>query len=292
MTAPLIVVFGGTGYLGTHVVLRCLRAGFRVRIVARQPATLPVASGSASYQAADLNDPASLPQALVDADAVVNAVSLYVEKPPTLTFERVHVTGARQLAEACRQRGIPTLVHLSGLNPDPDSPSRYVSARGRGEQAVRAVFPDAIVLRPSALFGNHRGLMSTLEQLTRLPVIPLFGRGQTRLQPVHVEDVAQAVVNTLAEPTCRGRIYELGGARILTYRQLVCLALRHTGRRRPLLPVPFALWFAGATLLSLLPSPPLTRDQLILMRDDNVVAPDTDDLASLGIKARDIETTG
>ncbi|MEQ5837220.1 complex I NDUFA9 subunit family protein [Marinobacter sp. NFXS9] len=289
MSESRMVVFGGTGFLGARIVREALLAGYRVRIVARHPGTLPVSSPRVEYQTANLLEPATVDAALNGADAVVNAVSLYVEKPPTLTFESVHVAGAALLARRCRDRGIPRLIHLSGLNPDPASRSRYVSARGRGEESVRDACPDATILRPGALFGDGQGLLATLAGLTRLPVIPLFGHGDTQLQPVHVDDVARAARNALADPATRGRVYELGGADTLSYRGLLEAVMRSQKRRRPLLPVPFGLWFVGAALLSILESPPLTRDQLILMERDNVVGQGAAGFADLGIEPRGID---
>ncbi|TBW51255.1 complex I NDUFA9 subunit family protein [Marinobacter halodurans] len=289
MSESLIVVFGGTGFLGARIVREALLAGHRVRIVARHPDTLPVSSPRVEYRAADLLEPASIDPALAGADAVVNAVSLFVENPPSLTFESIHVAGAALLARRCREQRVPRLIHLSGLNPDPASRSRYVSARGRGEAAVRTEFPNVTLLRPGALFGDGQGLLATLAKLSRLPVVPLFGRGDTRLQPVHVDDVARATIIAIEGPGTGGRVYELGGADTLSYRSLVQAVMFQQRRHRPLVPVPFSLWFAGAALLSVLRSPPLTRDQLILMQADNVVGKGAAGFADLGIEPRGIE---
>lgn len=287
MANPLIVVFGGTGYLGRHLVQRLLAAGYRVLIAARTPPTGPTPAGSEPV-IADILDDAAVSRAIDGATAVINAVSLYVEHPPQLTFEAVHVRAAGQLARHCQETGIPTLIQLSGLNPDPDSRSAYVSARGHGEQEVRRHCPGAIILRPGALFGDGQGLLATLERLTRSPVIPLFGRGETRLQPVHVADVAEAACRVVGQTASRGQTYELGGADTLTYRALIHSVLQRQGRARWLIPVPFGLWFAGAALLSMLPSPPLTRDQLILMQTDNVVGPNARGFSALGIVPRGV----
>lgn len=275
MDKSLVVVFGGTGYLGTHIVRQLQEAGYRVRIAARSPqARLP---GDPAFQLesceADILDESSVARAIEGADAVVNAVSLYVEHGPELTFEAVHIDGAVRLARCCRDAGIAKLVHISGLNADPQSRSPYISARGRGENQVRETFPDTIVLRPSALFGGGQGLVVTLKALIRLPVIPLFGKGQTRLQPVHVNDVAKAVVQVLEDADAPGQIYELGGPQVFSYRELVEVVMRQMHRHRPLIAVPFPLWHMGARVLSVLPNPPLTRDQLILMESDNRVGP-------------------
>ncbi|MFW5825095.1 MAG: complex I NDUFA9 subunit family protein [Marinobacter sp.] len=292
MSESLIVVFGGTGYLGSHIVRVLLEQGFQVRVAARHPESGPVTATGVQRQnqTADIRDEASIRQAIEGAVGVVNAVSLYVEKGG-VTFQAIHVEGAERLARCCASAGVPQLVHISGINVDTQSRSAYVSARGRGENRVREVFPRATILRPSVLFGGEGGLMATLDALCRLPVIPLFGRGETRLQPVHVEDVAQAVAAALAITESPAPVYELGGGQVLSYRQLVQLALSRRGRRRPLLPVPFALWYLSAALLSFLPSPPLTRDQLVLMEADNVAHADTPGFASLGLTPRGVGQT-
>lgn len=275
MDRSLVVVFGGTGYLGTHIVRQLQEAGYRVRIAARSPETRLPGDPDFRLEGCEANilDEASVARAIEGADAVINAVSLYVEHPPDLTFEAVHVDGAVRLARCCKDAGISKLVHISGLNADPHSRSPYISARGRGENQVRETFPEAIVLRPSALFGGGQGLVVTLKALSRLPVIPLFGKGQTRLQPVHVNDVAKAATQVLEEPDAPGQIYELGGPQVLSYRELVEVVMGQMHRHRPLVSVPFPLWHAGAQVLSVLPNPPLTRDQLILMESDNRVGP-------------------
>jgi uncharacterized protein YbjT (DUF2867 family) len=220
---------------------------------------------------------------------VVNAVSLYVEQGGA-TFEAIHVRGAERLARLAREVGVSTLVHISGLGVDEASPSAYVRARAKGERCVREVMPEAVILRPSVLFGPGDAFLRSLEMITRhLPVIPLFGDGSTRLQPVYVEDVAAAIAQALERPDARGRIFELGGARVHTYREIVAMVLRHLGRRRLLMPVPFALWHALAATASLLPAAPLTRDQVYLLQTDNVVAADAATFADLGIEPRALE---
>lgn len=285
MDKSLVVVFGGTGYLGTHIVRQLQEAGYRVRIAARSPETR--VPGDPEFQIegceADILDEVSVTRAIEDADAVINAVSLYVEHSPELTFEAIHVDGAVRLARCCKEAGIPKLVHISGLNADPHSRSPYVSARGRGENQVRETFPEVIVLRPSTLFGGGQGLVVTLKALTRLPVVPMFGRGETRLQPVHVNDVAKAATQVLEEPDAPGHIYELGGPQVLSYRDLLNVVMGQTHHHRPLVAVPFPLWHVGARVLSILPNPPLTRDQLILMESDNRVGPGARTFKTLGI---------
>lgn len=272
-----IVVFGGTGFLGRRVVERLLRAGHAVRVASRHPAT--AAHGEAVF--ADVRDEESVADALAGADGAVNAVSLYVERGGT-SFEDIHVDGARRVARRAAATGL-RLVHVSGIGADARSGSAYVRARGRGETAVRGALAESTLLRPSAMFGDGDGLLASLDAVTRLPVVPLFGRGDTRLQPVYAGDVAMAAVRALEIPGAAGRTYELGGPEVFTYRALIERLLAHAGRRRVLLPVPFALWRAGARVLGLLPSPPLTIDQVILMQRDNVASEDLPGLPGLGL---------
>lgn len=287
-----VVVLGGTGFLGGAVVRRLLAAGRPVRIVARRRPSeegLHAVGPQPEFHAADIRDGQALKEALCDADAVVNAVSLYVQRRGGPSFDEIHVKGARRVATLVGQEGIGALVHVSGIGVDEASPSPYVRARALGERYVREVLPEAVILRPSVLFGPRDAFLRSLDMITRLPVVPLFGRGSTRLQPVYVEDMAEAVVQALERPGARGRVFELGGAGVYGYREIIGMVLTHSGRRRPRLPVPFALWHGLAALASLLPEPPLTHDQVHLMETDNVVSPGAAGFAALGVTPRALD---
>ena len=283
MAGERVTVFGGTGFLGRRVVRRLTGEGWQVRVAARHP-TVPEGSDPARTEpvAADIRREADVDRALDGAHAAVNVVSLYVERDDA-TFQAIHVAGAARLARRAREAGVARLAHISGIGSDPDADSPYVAARGQGEQAVRTAFPDANLLRPSVMFGAGDAFLRNLAGITRLPVVPLFGRGRTRLQPVHVEDMATAFARLLDSPETAGRTYELGGGAVYTYREILELVLAHQGRRRPLLPVPFPAWRALAALTGLLPDPPLTTDQIALMAMDNVVAPGAATFADLGL---------
>lgn len=285
-----ITVFGGTGFLGRAVVRHLVAAGTPVRVAARHPAAPETPGGGGSGEAclADVRDDAAVARAVEGAAGVVNAVGLYVERGGA-TFDAVHVEGAARIARHAREAGVERLVHVSGIGADARSRSRYVAARGRGEVRVRAEHADAVILRPGVLFGPGDAFLRTLASLTRLPVIPLFGDGGTRLQPVHVDDVAAAVGRALDVPGATGRTYELGGARVHTYRAIVEAVLAHHQRRRPLLPVPFVAWRLLAALASALPAPPLTRDQVALMEADSVVDTDAATFTELGIEPRALD---
>ncbi|MGF1607801.1 MAG: complex I NDUFA9 subunit family protein [Kiloniellales bacterium] len=284
---PLVAVFGGTGFLGSAIV-ECLAArGFRVRVAVRHPERAPKlpaeVAGTIEPIKADVRDTAAVRRAVAGCRAAVNAVGLYLETGGA-TFEAVHVDGAAQVAQSCAAEDVARLVHVSGIGAARDSPSGYVRARAKGEAAVRAAFPDATILRPSVLFGPGDAFFTSLAAILRVaPVMPLFGRGETRLQPVYVGDVAEAAARALQDEAARGKVFELGGPDIYSYRALLDLTLRHVGRRRALLPLPFVLWDLLARLGSVLPRPPITDAQVELMKADNVAAGDLPGLAALGI---------
>lgn len=287
MTEPLIAVFGGTGFLGRRIVERLQHRGARVRIAVRHPERhrrlRPPAKGLEVVRA-DVQALASVARVLEGCSGAVNAVSLYSERGGA-TFQSVHVEGARHVARAAAEAGLAHLVHVSGIGADRNAPSDYVRCRGLGEQAVTSAFPPAALVRPSVMFGSDDAFLNTLLRLTRLlPVIPLFGRGETRLQPVHVGDVAEAVARLALGDNHREDLFELGGPDVFTYRELIELILRCTGRRRLLVPVPFAVWSALAQASAPLPKPVLTPAQVSLMKRDNVVDPAAATFAHLGIE--------
>lgn len=290
MADPLrVAVFGATGFLGKRIVRHLAGAGHRVRMVSRRP-LLPDWATEAhriDLVAADIRDEAATARAVQGVDGAVNAVSLYVESG-TATFTAIHVDAAAQLAGLARAAGVRRLVQISGLGVDPDSPSSYVRARTRGETVVRAAFPGAVMLRPSVIFGPGDAFLAALDGVTRLPVIPLFGRGETRLQPVMADDVAAAAVRVLEGAGGDDTVFELGGAEACSYREVVKAVLARHGRRRLLMPVPFGAWRLIAATLSLLPNPPLTRDQVVLMATDNVATGQQPGFDALGIRPRGV----
>ncbi len=286
MPVETVTVFGGTGFLGRRIVERLLAHGLQVRVASRHGTTgaAPRPAGDKlSAIRADIRDTASVDAAIDGVQGVVNAVGLYVEQGAA-TFRAVHVEGAGKVATACRQQGIVRLVHLSGIGADATASSPYVRCRGEGEAAVRAAFAQACLLRPSVMFAADDAFLTTLLTLVRrLPAIPLFGKGETKLQPVFAEDVAEAAVQALTRDGAPAGLYALGGPQVFSYRQLLQLVMAHAGRRPLLIPVPFAIWDALALAASVLPSPPLTEGQVALMKQHNVASPDLPGLESLSI---------
>ncbi|WP_299626529.1 complex I NDUFA9 subunit family protein [Pelagibius sp.] len=289
-----VTVFGGTGFLGAAIVRRLLAEGITVRVAVRHPDKVVVAPEGpqpADLQPvyADVCDETTVAQALEGSDAAVNAVGLYVEKGAE-TFEAVHELGALTVAQQAAARGLQRLVLISGIGADLHSEAGYVRARARGERLVRDAFAGATVLRPSVLFGPEDRFVNSLAEIAaRLPLLPLFGRGDTKLQPVFVGDVAEAVSKSLQHPDAPGATYELGGPRVYSYRALIELILQQTQRRCLLLPLPFALWDFLALLSALLPTPPITRAQVTLMKQDNVVPDAALTLRDLGVEPTALE---
>jgi NADH dehydrogenase len=289
-----VVVFGGAGFLGRRLVSRLATQGMTVRVAVRHPDPARVELRSMGFDQvtvvpADVRDQASVAAAIAGANAVVNTVSAYVEKGG-VTFEAVHVQGAKTVAREAVAADVARLLLVSGIGADADSGSYYIRARGRGELMVRQEFPGATIVRPGAMFGPGDALFSTLADLARrLPVLPLIGGGHTRLQPVFVEDVAEAVASILTDPRTVGRTYELAGPGVFTLRELVSMTLHLMRKRRLFMPLPFALAEVQARLFELLPNPPLTTGQVDLLKWDNVASGALPGLRELNIEPKTVE---
>ena len=289
MMSEPVTVFGGSGFLGCRIVEHLAAAGHDVRVAVRHPKHAsfpprPDPGGRIEVTRADVGDEPTVARAVKGSASVINTVGHYVEKRGT-TFEAIHGRGALHVARQAKEAGVGRLVHISGLGADPGSDSPYVRARGIGEGLVRKAFDGATILRPSVIFGPGDAFLSRLAAMGRqVPVLPLFGTGGTRLQPVFVENVADACARVLADPATQGRVYELGGPQVYPYRELVRLVLERVDSRATLVPVPFLVWDVLAAVLSLLPSPPLTRDQVKLMKRDNLVGKEALGLGDLGVR--------
>ena len=275
----LVTVYGGSGFLGRHVVRAIARTGARLRVAVRRPELAghlqPLGDvGQIVPVQANVRAPDSLLAAAEDADAVINLVGILYATGKQ-TFKSVQDEGARHVAEAAKAAGAKTLVHVSAIGADQNSPSVYARSKAAGEAAVKEVFPDAVILRPSVVFGPEDDFFNRFAALARIaPVLPLIGGGHTKFQPVFVGDVARAVVATLEGRGGADAPYELGGPEILTLREVMERVLVYTMRSRLLVPVPFWAAKMKAAFLQLLPKPPLTIDQVRLLETDNVVSDD------------------
>lgn len=293
-TARRVTVFGGSGFVGRHLVRRLAARGDVVRVAVRDPVAAAFLRtmgnvGQIVPMRVDIRDPAAVAEAVAGADAVVNLVGILVESGHQ-RFDAIQGEAPGLLAEAAKAARVARFVHVSAIGADGGSPSAYARSKAAGEAAVRRHYPDAPILRPSVVFGPEDDFFNRFARLAQFaPALPLIGGGATRLQPVYVGDVAAAIEAALDRPSASGRIFELGGPRVLTMREVLDYVCTQTRRRRPLINLPFGVAGMLAAVLERLPAPQLTRDQVRLLRRDNVVAAGAADLRSLGIEPTPIE---
>lgn len=294
MTAPIVTIFGGSGFLGRYVVAQLARRGWQIRVAVRHPRKArylqPLGDvGQITFIQAPLQDPEAIGAALSGADAAVNLVGLLYERGRQ-TFSAAHVDGARMIAEAAAANGLKRLVQVSAIGADLRAEANYARSKAAGEAAAKEAYPSVTVLRPSIIFGPEDGFFNRFAAMAKLsPALPLIGGGETKFQPVYVGDVAAAVVESLEGDEAAGKTYELGGPSVYSFKQLMEYLLEVIGKRRFLVPLPFALAEFEAGFLEWLPVPPLTRDQVKLLKRDNVVTPGALGLADLGITPQGME---
>jgi uncharacterized protein YbjT (DUF2867 family) len=290
--AGTITVFGGTGFVGRHLVALLLRSGEAVRVAVRYPGYLQVRSESGQAPElirADVLDDIAAGAAVAGADAVVNLVGILTETS-TQTYRAIHVESARRVALAAQRHGVTRLIHLSALGASLTSPAISDRTKAEGEQAVRAVFPQATIVRPSLVFGEDDHFFTRFAAMIRSsPVLPLIGGGTTKFQPVFVGDVSAGQLELLKRSDTAGKTYEFGGPQVYSFKVLLELLLTALNRQRVLIPIPFALAEMQAGLLELLPNPPLTRDQVRLLKTDKVVSGAEPTLSDLGVQPRSLE---
>lgn len=286
-TRSLATVFGGSGFIGRYVVKRLAAQGYVVRVAVRDTVRAKFlktagAVGQIVPLYTSLREEGAVARAVEAADLVVNAVGILAEHRKG-DFDAIHAEGAARVARLAREAGAYRLVHLSALGADPASPARYGRSKAAGELAVREHFPEATILRPGVVFGPEDQFFNRFALLAMVsPVMPVFA-GATRLQPVYVGDVADAVLAALARTEAAGGTYELGGPQVFAFRELLAYVLRQTERRRPMLAVPDGLMRLIAFFLEKAPGAPLTRDQLLMLSRDAVVGTGVPGLPELGI---------
>lgn len=297
-TQGLVTVFGGSGFVGAQAVRVLARRGWRVRVAVRNPnqaVELKPAGDPGQIQLirCDVNDPAQVAEACRGANAVVNLIGILFESGKR-TFEAMHVDAARRIAEQARTAGVSRFVQVSAIGADAEGKSAYARSKAAGEAAVREVFPDAVILRPSVVFGPGDDFLNRFAVMaTFAPALPLVGLGRTKFQPVYVGDVAEAIARSVEDVSLAGRTFELGGPATLTFEEVLRLVLRETGRARLLAPLPFSVARAigsVAQLSAFVGIPPvLTRDQVLSLETDNVVGDGAEGLAALGVQPTGME---
>ena len=303
----LVTVFGGSGFVGRHIVRAFARRGWRVRAAVRRPDLAgflqPIGNvGQVSAVQANLRYPASLAAAVEGADIVINAAGVKTQSGRQ-SYEAVHVFGSEEAARAARAAGAGAYIQISGIGADVNSPNRYIASKGRAEDAVRAAFPGAVILQPSVVFGPEDDFLNRFADLSRFfPVLPMFGGGGVRLQPVYVGDIALAAAKAIDGGLASGQTYELGGPETLTLQDIMKRVLVIVERRRGLAPLPLGLSrmiagmteLASAVTLGKFPRTlTTTRDQIDLLADDIVVSEAAQTagrtLAGLGLDAQGID---
>ena len=290
----LATVFGGSGFIGRYAVRNLAREDWLVRAAVRRPDEalfLKTAGvvGQVTPVAANVRDRASVARALAGADTVINLVGI-LHEGGRQRFQAVQAEGARIIAEEAAKAGARHLIHISAIGADANSDSAYARSKAEGEAAVRQAFPGATILRPSIVFGPEDGFFNRFAQMAMLsPALPLIGGGKTRFQPVYVGDVADAVMKAIASPDAAGRTYELAGPKVYSFAELMRLMLSEIGRKRLLVPLPFPVASLMGAVAQCLPSPPLTADQVRLLKRDNVPSAGSAGLTDLGIAPTAVE---
>lgn len=298
MSAKIVTVFGGSGFVGRHVVRELAKRGYRVRAAVRRPSLagfvrtmgLP---GQVEAVYADIKDDESVARALSGADMAVNLVGILYESGKQ-KFDALQAEAAGRIAWSAKAKGVERLVHVSAIGADPDSPAKYASSKAEGEAAVLDAFPDAVILRPSIIFGNGDGFFNRFAAMAKFsPALPLLGGGHTKMQPVYVDDVADAVCTALEDTSTQGKTYELGGPTVYSFKELMQIVLDETQRKRILTPIPWSIARLQGRILGLLPAPLLTLDQVRMLETDNVVSEEATSqnrtIEDLGITPKSVE---
>ena len=291
MSIKQVTVFGGSGFVGRAIVRALAQEGYQVRIACRRielAERIKTAGdvGQITLVRTNLRNAASVKAAVAGSQAVVNASGIAFQRGRQ-SYQTVHVEGSRSIAEAAKAAGVQRLVHMSGIGADQrNSTNKYIRSKVDAEDAIVAGFPDATILRPSVVFGPEDAMFNRMGQIAKqAPFLPVVGDGSARVQPVFVGDLGAAVVAVLERPDTARTVFELGGPRVYTYREIAALVLRETDRHKRILGIPASLMRIAGFFSEFLPVPPLTHDQVDLLVTDNVSRPGAPGLAALGIEA-------
>lgn len=285
-----VLIFGGTGFVGRHIVKALLEDDkpYEICVVARSPSNdqasqISKEKGTRIFHQGSLLSPETFEHLLTPGSIVINTVGILFPTSKQ-SFEQVHHQAVGELAKIAQKKGVAALVHISALGADKTSASLYAASKARGEEALQTHFPKATILRPSVIFGQGDQFLNRFSQMASFsPFLPLIGGGQTQFQPVHVGDVAKAVVAILKNPALQGNIYELGGPQAYTFKTILEMLLAYEGRNRLLLPIPFSFARWLGKVGQCMPSPVLTEDQVELLKCDNLTTEKANTFKTLGI---------
>lgn len=294
MAKRLVTVFGGSGFVGRHLVKRLADKGWRVRVATRDVEDagrlkLMGDVGQVVPVGASIRSDRDVSAAIAGADAVVNLVGILYESGEQ-TFGALHAMGPDRIAKACAKAGTGRFVQVSAIGASADSSSVYARSKAAGEHFARKAYPGTTVIRPSVIFGPEDGFLNRFGAMAALlPVLPLIGGGETRFQPVFAGDVAEAICRVLDDPKSAGKTYELGGPRVYSMREILELVNHETQRNRLLVPLPWGIAKFEAFFLGMLPKPLLTVDQVRLLENDNICGLGVPGLVDLGIQPTPLE---
>jgi uncharacterized protein YbjT (DUF2867 family) len=293
----LVTVFGGSGFIGNQAVRQLAKAGWRIRVAARNPGLayrmrLLGDVGQIDVVQANIRNVPSIRRALEGATAAVNLVGV-LHETGRQGFQAIHVMGAKNVAETAREQGVTRLVQMSALGADANAESKYARTKALGEQAAREAFPGAIVVRPSIVFGPEDRFFNKFAAMAGFsPALPLIGGGKTRFQPVFVGDVGKALARLVTASEAEGGTYELAGPAVFSFKELMQRMLAETGQHRLLVPLPFLagdVLGAAGDIAGYFIAPPVTSDQVKQLRSDNVASGAYPGLAALGITPTTLE---
>jgi NADH dehydrogenase len=294
MDERLITIFGGAGFIGRHLIKKLATQGWRIRVISRSPGLAghlqPLGDvGQIVTQPLAGLEQTALDRLIEGSSAVVNLIGI-LHETSRQRFDDVHGELPGRIARASAKAGVSRLVHLSAIGADEASSSAYARSKARGEGALRQALASAVILRPSIVIGPEDDFFNRFAGMARvLPALPLIGGGKTRFQPIYVGDVADAIVAGLERGEAAGKTYEIGGPKVYSFEELLRYMLDIIGKKRLLIDLPFGMASLQARFMELLPVPPLTRDQVELLKTDNIVADDALALADLGLTPTPIE---
>ncbi len=289
-----VTIFGGSGFVGRYLVQKFVQNGDLIRVAVRNPVAArflqPLGEvGQIMPLQTSLLSSDEISRAIEGSDVVINLVGILYEKGRQ-TFEALHVDGASRIAEQAKELGVSTLLHMSALGAHLNSRSRYASTKARGEEAVLHHFPEATLFRPSVIFGAEDSFLNHFAQMALTsPFLPLVGGGKTRFQPIYVGDVAKCFFKASLKKEARGVTYELGGPSIYTFKELMVYVLKTIHRKRILLPISFGVAKSIGFFAQFLPTPPLTPDQVELLKTDTIVSPQAMTAENLGVHPKALE---
>ncbi len=290
----VITIFGGTGFIGRYVVRELAKTGALIRVVSRDPqGALYLRTygyvGQIVLERGSFQEKDTVKRYLEDTDIAINLVGILFESG-SQRFARIHAQGAEFLAKSAAELGVSQLIHMSALGVDKSTRSKYARTKLAGERAVLAAFPTATILRPSIVFGPEDDFFNRFASMAQLsPFMPLIGGGHTKFQPVYVADIARAIRTVLEQRTGQGTAYELGGPQQYSFRELLTYIMEQTRHKKPFMPIPFGLASIMGKMSEILPTPPLTYDQVQLLKQDNIVSPDATTFEALGITPTAVE---